>query len=205
MVIQRKQSLFLLIAAILMGIYAFMALLINAKGEVILGGMTFDGIGGVIFILNCLVALLSFVTIFKFKSMRFQKKLCIINILLIIASLATTCTVAFMQEDCDLIGSLTYFNILPIVAIIAPIPLPVFGKGVSAVVCSIFVAFVVSVSDFSDVLFFSAHDIVDTSNVSGSNSASAFFITTLLYVKCVTIIPSLNTVNNFKLLYHIFS
>ena len=80
MVIQRKQSLFLLIAAILMGIYAFMALLINAKGEVILGGMTFDGIGGVIFILNCLVALLSFVTIFKFKSMRFQKKLCIINI-----------------------------------------------------------------------------------------------------------------------------
>ena len=99
MVIQRKQSLFLLIAAILMGIYAFMALLINAKGEVILGGM-------------------SFVTIFKFKSMRFQKKLCIINILLIIASLATTCTVAFMQEDCDLIGSLTYFNILPIVAII---------------------------------------------------------------------------------------
>ena len=81
MVIQRKQSLFLLIAAILMGIYAFMALLINAKGEVILGGMTFDGIGGVIFILNCLVALLSFVTIFKFKSMRFQKKLCIISIL----------------------------------------------------------------------------------------------------------------------------
>ena len=66
-------------------------------------------------------------------------------------------------------------------------------------------AFVVSVSDFSEVLFFSAHDIVDTSNVSGSSSASAFFITTLLYVKCGTIIPSLNTVNNVKLLYHIFS
>lgn len=118
MVIQRKQSLFLLLAAILMGLYAFMPLLINARGEVILGGMTFEGIGGVVFILNCLVALLSLNTIFKFKSLRFQKKLCIINILLIIASIATICTVAFMQEDCDLIGSLTYFNVLPIVAIV---------------------------------------------------------------------------------------
>ena len=118
MVIQRKQSLFLLLAAILMGLYAFMPLLINARGEVILGGMTFEGIGGVVFILNCLVALLSLITIFKFKSLRFQKKLCIINILLIIASIATICTVAFMQEDCDLIGSLTYFNVLPVVAIV---------------------------------------------------------------------------------------
>ena len=118
MVIQRKQSLFLLLAAILMGLYAFMPLLINARGEVMLGGMTFEGIGGVVFILNCLVTLLSLITIFKFKSLRFQKKLCIINILLIIASIATICTVAFMQEDCDLIGSLTYFNVLPVVAIV---------------------------------------------------------------------------------------
>ena len=118
MVIQRKQSLFLLLAAIVMGIYAFMPLLINAKGEVILGGMCYEGIGGVIFIVNCLVALLSFITIFKFKSLRFQKKLCIVNILLIIASLATLCAVAFMQKDCDLIGSLTYYNVLPILAII---------------------------------------------------------------------------------------
>lgn len=118
MVIQRKQSLFLLIAAIVMGIYAFMPLLINARGEVILGGMCFEGLGAVVFIINCLVALLSFVTIFKYKSLRFQKKLCVISILLIIASVATTCTVAFLQEDCDLIGSLTYYNVLPIVAIV---------------------------------------------------------------------------------------
>lgn len=118
MVIQRKQSLFLLLAAILMGLYAFMPLLINARGDVMLGGMTFEGIGGVVFILNCLVALLSLITIFKFKNLRFQKKLCIINILLIVASIATICAVAFMQEDCDLIGSLTYFNVLPIVAIV---------------------------------------------------------------------------------------
>jgi hypothetical protein len=118
MVIQRKQSLFLFIAAILMGIYAFLPLLINAKGMVILGGYTLEGIGAIVFILNCLVALLSLIAIFKFKSLRFQKSLCVVNILLIIASLATICGVAFMQEDCDLLGSITYFNLLPILAII---------------------------------------------------------------------------------------
>lgn len=118
MVIQRKQSLFLLIAAILMGIYAFMPLLINSNGNVILGGISYEGMGCVIFIMNCLVALLSFITIFKFKSMRFQKRLCVVNILLIVASLATLCSVGVMQKDFDLMGSLTYFNIIPVVAII---------------------------------------------------------------------------------------
>ena len=118
MVIQRKQSLFLLIASILMGVYAFMPLLNNSNGEVFFGGMSFSGMGGVIFVINCLVALLSFITIFKFKSLRFQKKLCVINILLIIASIATLCSVALMQKDCDLIGSLTYYNVLPVLAIV---------------------------------------------------------------------------------------
>ena len=118
MVIQRKQSLFLLIAAILMGIYAFMPQLINARGEVIMGGMCLEGLESIPFFLNCLIALLSFITIFKFKSLKFQKTLCIINILLILASLATMCSIAFLQENCDLLGSLTYYNVLPILAII---------------------------------------------------------------------------------------
>ena len=118
MVIQRKQSLFLLIVAILMGIYAFMPQLINARGEVIMGGMCLEGLESIPFFLNCLIALLSFITIFKFKSLKFQKTLCIINILLILASLATMCSIAFLQEDCDLLGSLTYYNVLPILAII---------------------------------------------------------------------------------------
>lgn len=118
MVIQRKQSLFLLIAAILMGIYAFMPQLINARGDVIMGGMCLEGLESIPFFLNCLIALLSFITIFKFKSLKFQKTLCIINILLILASLATMCSIAFLQEDCDLLGSLTYYNVLPILAII---------------------------------------------------------------------------------------
>ena len=118
MVIQRKQTLFLLISALLMGVFAFVPLLINSNGQVILGGMTHEGMGGVVFIINCLVALLSLIAIFKFKSLRFQKVLCVVNIMLIIASLATICLVAFMQKDCDIVGSLTYYNILPVVAII---------------------------------------------------------------------------------------
>ena len=118
MVIQRKQSLFLLIAAILMGVYAFMPSLNDANGRVILGGMCLSGVNAITFCLNCLVALLSFVTIFKFKSMRFQKSLCVVNILLIISSLVTMCLISFLQKDCDLLGSLTYFNIMPIIAII---------------------------------------------------------------------------------------
>lgn len=118
MVIQRKQSLFLLIAAILMGVYAFMPKLINANGEVIMGGMCCEGVESIPFILNCLIALLSLVAIFKFKSLGFQKALCVVNILLIIASLATLCSIAFLQTDCDLLGSLTYYNVLPILAII---------------------------------------------------------------------------------------
>ncbi len=117
MVIQRKQSLFLLIAAILMGIFAFMPSLWDANGNTILGGYG-EGVDMIPFILSCLTALLSFFAIFKFKSLRFQKILCVVNILLIIATLATICCVALMQKDCDLLGSITYYNLLPVLAII---------------------------------------------------------------------------------------
>ena len=117
MVIQRKQSLFLLIAAILMSIYAFMPSLWDTNGKTILGGYR-EGVDMVPFILSCLTALLSFITIFKFKSLRFQKTLCVVNILLIIAALATVCCIALMQKDGDLLGSITYYNILPVLSII---------------------------------------------------------------------------------------
>lgn len=127
MVIQRKQSLFLLIAAILMGVFAFMPSLMDANGTTILGGFDKDLITSfdnknwfltVPFILSCLVALLSFVTIFKYKSLKFQKSMCVINILFIIATLATICSIALMHKDCDLLGSLTYYDAIPILAII---------------------------------------------------------------------------------------
>ena len=117
MVIQRKQSLFLLITAILMGVFAFMPSLWDANGNTILGGYR-EGIDMLPFVLSLLVALMAFITIFKFKSLRFQKILCVVNILFIIATLATICTIALMQKDCDLLGSITYYNLLPVIAII---------------------------------------------------------------------------------------
>lgn len=117
MVIQRKQSLYLLIAAVLMGIYAFMPTLMNANGDIIMGGFA-TGVAMVPFILNCLVALLAFVTIFKFKSMRLQKSLCVVGVLLTVASLATICILAFKHTNGEILGSITYYNVLPVLAII---------------------------------------------------------------------------------------
>ena len=117
MVIQRKQSLFLLIAAILMGVFAFMPSLMDANGNTILGGYG-EGIDMVPFILCCLSALLSFVTIFKYKNMKLQKSLCVIIIMLIIAALATICTIGLRHKDCDLLDSISYWNVMPIIAII---------------------------------------------------------------------------------------
>lgn len=117
MVIQRKQSLFLLIAAILMGVFAFMPSLIDANGTEMLGGYS-KGVDSIPFILSCLVALLSLIAIFKFKNLRLQKILCVVNIILIISTIATICTIALMHKDCDLLGSITYYNIMPILAIV---------------------------------------------------------------------------------------
>ncbi len=100
-----------------MGIFAFMPSLWDANGNTILGGYR-KGIDMIPFILSCLTALLSFITIFKFKSLRFQKILCVVNILLIVATLATICGIALMHKDCDLLGSITYYNILPVLAVI---------------------------------------------------------------------------------------
>lgn len=117
MVIQRKQSLFLLIAAILMGIYAFMPTLWDANGKVIMGGYG-QGIELIPFMLNCLVAVLAFVAIFKFKSLGLQKSLCVVGVLLTIASVATICLIAFFIKNYDILDSITYYNILPVLAII---------------------------------------------------------------------------------------
>lgn len=117
MVIQRKQSLFLLIAAILMGVFAFMPSLMDKNEVTILGGIG-EGIDMVPFILSCLTALLSLITIFKFKNLKLQKSMCVINILLIIATVATICSIALMQKDCDLLDSVTYYDAIPFLAIV---------------------------------------------------------------------------------------
>ena len=89
----------------------------DANGNAFFGGYKI-GVELVPFILNCLVALLAFITIFKFKRLKLQKTLCVVNIVLIVSSLATICAFGLLLKDCDLLGSLSYYNLLPVVAII---------------------------------------------------------------------------------------
>ena len=74
MVIQRIQSVYLLLVTILMAIYSF--------SDVVLVKTIAES-----FILSLLVTLLSFVTILKFKSMKLQIALCSVNIMLVLTQL----------------------------------------------------------------------------------------------------------------------
>lgn len=105
MVIQRWQSLFLLIAAILMAFFSYLPLmqLGSATAEYIISplGLTMEGIATspdsalnaalaqtdyswCTFILSILISLLLLASIFVYKRLRLQKKLCVISCLLII-------------------------------------------------------------------------------------------------------------------------
>ena len=105
MVLQRWQSVFLLIAAVLMAFFSYLPVmqLGSATAEYMISalGMTMEGIATTpdqalnsalaqtdyswcIFILSVLIPLLLLTTIFVYKRLRLQKKLCMISCLLII-------------------------------------------------------------------------------------------------------------------------
>ena len=84
MVIQRIQSVYLLLVTILMAIYSFSdVVLVKTIAESFEKIRLYD-LSLVAFILSLLVTLLSFVTILKFKSMKLQIALCSVNIMLVL-------------------------------------------------------------------------------------------------------------------------
>lgn len=88
MVIQRIQSVYLLLVTILMAIYSFSdVVLVKTIAESFEKIRLYD-LSLVAFILSLLVTLLSFVTILKFKSMKLQIALCSVNIMLVLTQLA---------------------------------------------------------------------------------------------------------------------
>ena len=122
MVLQRWQSVFLLLAAILMGIYTFSPIatvtVAEAENEVSMLGTGADG-GAYMwgfFGVSALTALLALVTIFKFKTLKLQRRLCIIGGG-ITAALIVSLMIVLFNLDCDSM-SLKMTNVLPIVAII---------------------------------------------------------------------------------------
>ena len=96
MVLQRWQSVYLLIAAIALGLATFMPVfdIVRLDKSVLpvdlqsLESAAMPG-GYAYFILLALSALLSLITIFKYKNLKLQKSLCSINMLLIIAAYIT--------------------------------------------------------------------------------------------------------------------
>jgi hypothetical protein len=87
MVIQRIQSVYLLLVTILMAIYSFSdVVLVKTIAESFEKIRLYD-LSLVAFILSLLVTLLSFVTILKFKSMKLQIALCSVNIMLMLTQL----------------------------------------------------------------------------------------------------------------------
>lgn len=92
MVIQRIQSVYLLIAAIAMGVFAFVPI---APGS---GSMAAGGQGMLPFLsVTALVALLALVTIFQYKRLRLQRTLCGAGALITVSAAAAACIVTSAQ------------------------------------------------------------------------------------------------------------
>ena len=103
MVLQRIQTLYLLLAAILMSIFTFMPVigLINDGGNFLVGAVTTNGVNQqswVLLILDVVVVLLSLITIFKYKNLKKQITFCSVLLLLVIALLATIGVMMLMQK-----------------------------------------------------------------------------------------------------------
>ncbi|MDE5790056.1 MAG: DUF4293 domain-containing protein [Muribaculaceae bacterium] len=136
MVIQRWQSVLLLIAALCMGFFTFMSL-----GQVQLAdytlnfttfGFSYEGtaVGGaptgfmtrtwgffIIALLSCLIPLIN---IFMFKNLQLQKRLCMIEILFLIAVIATGAIYAYTGVDNGAV-SWSSLVVAPFIALMADV------------------------------------------------------------------------------------
>ena len=102
MVIQRIQTLFLLLSAILIAVFAFLpALTIQSLETTYQLGAVYSGDGVstkpdiLLLSLSGLIFVLSVIAIFKFKNLKQQMQLCAINIVLTLALLLSVAALAF--------------------------------------------------------------------------------------------------------------
>lgn len=112
--IQRIQSVYMLIVSILMGFYSFVDVaMVETAGNAKESLSLFD-VSIISFILGLLVTILTFITIFKYKQLNLQITLCSVNILLIIAQVGVLIG-ALMQFTAS---NLFIANCMPVVAVI---------------------------------------------------------------------------------------
>lgn len=137
MVIQRWQSILLLVAFVMMTGFSFISLAQVQLPEYTLNfttlGFTYEGIATdgapagyechtwALFAISLLSALIPFIAIFCFKNMRLQLRLCLIDVLLIISTVATGACVAYTQFGNATIGWSSGAVVAPILALIAVI------------------------------------------------------------------------------------
>ncbi len=121
MVIQRIQSLYLLLVVVLMSIFAFLPVFgANVDGNnLAVGALPTCGVtqpSWLLLTLDALVALLALITIFKYKDLKAQQRLCSILILLIVAVIV--CIAIMFVSQKDGIAALQWSIALPFVALV---------------------------------------------------------------------------------------
>ncbi|MBQ7690638.1 MAG: DUF4293 domain-containing protein [Muribaculaceae bacterium] len=119
MVIQRIQSLYLLIAAVLMGVFTFLPVFdtVVDGANLSIGALTTCGIARQSWVLLCLdvvIVALSAITIFKFKNLKFQARLCAVLMALILGLLATIAVMFFGLAAADMHWAIA----LPLLALV---------------------------------------------------------------------------------------
>ena len=122
MQIQRIQSVYLFLAAIIMAVFTFLPVigLETAKGVQTLGAIEVCGITTPMLLFLCLdvlIVVLLFITLFKFRSLSFQMILCKVNILLIVSLLLSIAITAFMHRE-QAVVSPRWTIALPFVAMV---------------------------------------------------------------------------------------
>lgn len=126
MVIQRIQTVYLLIAVILMVVFAFFpALTFELGDKTVLYGALESGRSGVMHInpllltLVILISLLALIDVFLYKNLQRQMTVCFVDIIIGIAMLIAICIQAFYVGNRDgWIVSWQWYLILPVLSII---------------------------------------------------------------------------------------
>lgn len=118
MVIQRWQTVFLLLAAICMALVSFLPL---GTGMSVNGAPSFvDALDFIpLFVINILVTLLLLIDIFLFRDLKLQKKVALVNVFLEAVSIIVTGLL--MLPAAGYIEEMTWTAILPVVALILTI------------------------------------------------------------------------------------
>ena len=126
MVLQRFQSVYLLIAVILMVVFAFFpALTFHLGDKTVLYGALETGRAGnlhinpLLFTLSILITFLAFIDIFLFKNLQRQMTVCFVDIIIILSMLVAICIQAFVVGNREgWAVSWEWFVLLPVFAVI---------------------------------------------------------------------------------------